>query len=461
MDEWYTADFDSEDTAAAMRQDGLDEGFVGEDDPMCPTIYFTTAEERTYCRNFRSALVVKALGRTVSYTAVSLRLNTIWAKAGGIQVTSMKNNYFLVHFTSGLDYDRAVTNGPWMIGQNYLSVHMWDSDFDPYNHEVSSTLIWARLLEIPIQYFHEDVVMRIGRRIGRPIRIDEATRTAARSDYARVCVQVDLTKPLLSKFSIKGKRYFIQYEGLEKICLNCGTYAERGACYCSRTQAPMEAEDVETETTPPPSQPENLYGEWMIAKRKPRPSKKEVGTSSNRGGPIVDKVQKRAGGSRFAALDEEPDSHRATSEAETDTREPNKSKQQRNQSRNKHTKVQEQGTPASKESGPTNGTWEPNPKPTQAAGNGSHSRLSEHVETDQAMHEAHARMEDVVSDKPPMQRGGEALEPQVPSSITTVCNGRPPDIGSESHPMNSGPPDESMKEQSSGTHSDGIHLSNA
>ncbi|CAL1353923.1 unnamed protein product [Linum trigynum] len=206
---------------------------------------------------------------------------------------------------------------------------------------------------------------------------------------------------------------------------------------------------------------QNLYGEWMIAKRKPRPSKKEVGKNSNWGGSIVDKVQKRAGGSRFAALDEESDSHRATSEPETDTSEPNKSKQQRNQSRNKHTKVQEQGTRASKESGPTSETWEPNPKPTQVVGNGSHSRLSKHVETDQAMQETHTRMEDVVLEKPPMQRGGESLEPQVPSSITTILNGRPPDTSSDIHPMSSGPPDESMKTQSSGKHSDGIHPSNA
>ncbi|CAL1354351.1 unnamed protein product [Linum trigynum] len=151
MDEWYTADSDSEDAATAMREDGLEEGFDGEMDSTCPPIYFTAAEERSVCRKLRSALIVKALGRSVSYTAVSIRLNAIWAKAGGIQVTSMKNGYFLVRFTSGLDYDRAVMNGPWMIGPNYLSVHLWDKDFDPYNHEVSSMLVWARLLDIPIQ----------------------------------------------------------------------------------------------------------------------------------------------------------------------------------------------------------------------------------------------------------------------------------------------------------------------
>ncbi|CAL1383338.1 unnamed protein product [Linum trigynum] len=277
-------------------------GFDEVEDPKCPPIYFSPAEERLYCRNLRSALVVKALGRAVSYTAVSLRLNAIWEKAG-IQVTSMKNGYFLVRFTNGMDYDREVMNGPWMIGPNYLTVHMWDKDFDPYNHEVASTVAWARLLEIPIQYFHQDAVMKIGRRIGIPIRIDEATRTVARSDYARVCVQVDLTKPLLSKFSINGKKYFVQYEGLEKICLNCGTYSERGACTCTKLHEPMEAEEVNKTMEPQEKQTEKTYGEWMIAKRKPRAGKKDQGGGMRHDKAASSPSETRIpGGSRFEAL---------------------------------------------------------------------------------------------------------------------------------------------------------------
>ncbi|CAI0626161.1 unnamed protein product, partial [Linum tenue] len=126
-----------------------------------------------FCREWRSALVVKVLGRSVSYTLILKRLTGLWANAGSIQVTSSKNGYLLVRFMSGIDHDRAVTGGPWMVA-----------------------------------------VMKIGNRIGKPIRVDHATSTGDRSDYARVCVQVDITKPLLSQFTIHGITYFIQYEGL-------------------------------------------------------------------------------------------------------------------------------------------------------------------------------------------------------------------------------------------------------
>ncbi|CAL1397396.1 unnamed protein product [Linum trigynum] len=311
MDEWYVAESDSEDIAAAIREDGQEAPFEADEDPKCPPIQFSKAEERMFCRELRSALVVKALGRSVSYTAMSIRLNAIWAKAGGIQVTSMKKGYFLIRFTSGLDYERAITGGPWMIGPSYLTVHMWDKYFDPYEHEISSTVVWARLLDLPIHYFHHEAVMKIGRRMGKPIRIDAATRTKARSDYARVCVQVDLTKPLLSQFTINGKKYFIQYEGLEKICLSCGTYSEHGACPCTKTHIPMEADSnvAANQTLEKELQRDSTYGEWMIAKRRPRPSNKEQATQSPKGGVQMQKgnlsKQSPATGSRFDVLQEE------------------------------------------------------------------------------------------------------------------------------------------------------------
>jgi len=37
-----------------------------------------------------------------------------------------------------------------------------------------------------------------------------------------MCVEVDLTKPLLSKFRLNGRVWDIQYEGLKMICFKCG-----------------------------------------------------------------------------------------------------------------------------------------------------------------------------------------------------------------------------------------------
>ncbi|CAL1410028.1 unnamed protein product [Linum trigynum] len=320
-DVWCVADSDSEDIAETIKREGRDDGFMGEEDPKFPSIHFTTAEENLFRHQYRSALVVKALERMVSYTLMDRRLQSIWAKTGGVQVTSAKNGYFLVRFTSGVDYERAITGGPWLLGDNYLTVHQWTPDFDPCEHKISSTLVWARLLQIPIHYFHPVAVMKIGNRIGKPIRVDQATSTGARSDYARVCVQVDLTKPLLSQFNINGKKYFIQYEGLEKICLQCGTYFNRTRCYCTTPMVtedqPIEREEVSQRESQLVEEKDAIYGEWMIAKKKPRARLNHTSKGPARGR----ESQKKGGapsGSRYTFLDEEeatvshPDQHQAS-----------------------------------------------------------------------------------------------------------------------------------------------------
>lgn len=45
-----------------------------------------------------------------------------------------------------------------------------------------------------------------------------------RGKYARICVEVDLDKPLLPMFEIKNHIYKVEYEGLHLLCLACGKY---------------------------------------------------------------------------------------------------------------------------------------------------------------------------------------------------------------------------------------------
>ncbi|CAI0380830.1 unnamed protein product [Linum tenue] len=75
--------------------------------------------------------------------------------------------------------------------------------------------------------------MRIGALIRKPIRVDRETEEGARGNYARVCVEVDLSKPLLAKYKVEGIKYHIQYEGLDGICTECGRYGRStDQCNC-------------------------------------------------------------------------------------------------------------------------------------------------------------------------------------------------------------------------------------
>ncbi|KAJ4823443.1 hypothetical protein Tsubulata_023132 [Turnera subulata] len=75
-----------------------------------------------------------------------------------------------------------------------------------------------------MEYYDKSLLYRIAQRIGRFIKIDKVTTRSTRGKYARVSVEVDLTKPLLSKFRMHRKVWKIVYEGLTNVCFMCGRY---------------------------------------------------------------------------------------------------------------------------------------------------------------------------------------------------------------------------------------------
>ncbi|CAN0903024.1 hypothetical protein LINGRAHAP2_LOCUS22333 [Linum grandiflorum] len=112
---WYVADSDSEDIAEIIREE--DECHDDEEeDPLCPLIEFTAAEKAAFRREWRSALIVKGLGRKVSYLPLARRLNYLWEKHGALQITDMQNGCFFVRFREKEDYETAMTGGLWLLG---------------------------------------------------------------------------------------------------------------------------------------------------------------------------------------------------------------------------------------------------------------------------------------------------------------------------------------------------------
>ncbi|CAI0547875.1 unnamed protein product [Linum tenue] len=185
----------------------------------------------------------------------------------------MKNGCFLVRFRNKLDYEGAAEGGPWLLGDTYLTVHRWYKGFNPWKATVQSTAVWVQLPDLPIEFFNAEAVTMIAELIGKPIRVDRATELGARGNYARVSVEVDLTKPLLAKYKVEGVEYLIQYEGLENICGECGLFGQTMTrCSCSN----MGEETGKSGEEMPPTQSEpaasqavgRVYGEWMSVKRK-------------------------------------------------------------------------------------------------------------------------------------------------------------------------------------------------
>ncbi|CAN1819477.1 hypothetical protein LINPERHAP1_LOCUS28742, partial [Linum perenne] len=169
----------------------------------CPRILFPEEEVKRFYKPCSKTLVVKTLEKSFSFTTMKRRLEYFWERAGLIQVSYMTNNIFLVRFANEDDYMLAAFGGSWKIYDYYFIVSQWSPSFNE-DELIQSILKWVRLPKLPIQYFNSVAVMRIGNYIGKMVWLDLATSNGSRCRYVRVCVEVDLTKPLLGKYMIEN-----------------------------------------------------------------------------------------------------------------------------------------------------------------------------------------------------------------------------------------------------------------
>lgn len=142
-----------------------------------------------------------------------------------------------------------------------------------------------------MEYFDKEFLKKIGSRIGKVLRVDKSTAYAERGQFTRLSVEIDLSKPLLSKFWLKGKIWRIQYEGIKMICYNCGKLGHsEDQCALNKVMEPMVVDQTNTilnnihlQDKPKIHKPElkSAFGSWMQVKkpgrkRAPRPNKTQV-----------------------------------------------------------------------------------------------------------------------------------------------------------------------------------------
>lgn len=121
--------------------------------------------------------------------------------------------------------------------------------------------------------------MRIARVVGQVVKVEKPTMTSTRRRYARVYVEIDLSKALLPRVNVDGVPRCVEYEGLHQICFDCGQYGHHAnGCKGSSStgenvgSAMQNDRDEQNESGPEQQGP---YGPWMMPtyrNRKQRPN---------------------------------------------------------------------------------------------------------------------------------------------------------------------------------------------
>lgn len=151
----------------------------------------------------------------------------MWNLKQGCEITSIDKGYMIARFYSKADYMKVLNGGSWMILGHYLLLTKWRPNFKVMESEANSTLIWIRLSELPLEMFDDKSLLRIGEVVRRAIKVDRYTEVVGKDNFARICVGINLSKPLPPNVLVWGVKRPVEYEGLLKICYKCGCYGHK------------------------------------------------------------------------------------------------------------------------------------------------------------------------------------------------------------------------------------------
>ena len=119
----------------------------------------------------------------------------------------------MLKFSEFQDYEKVRKGVPWLIHGYYMAIYLWSPTFKPSEASITHTWVWARLPELPIEYYDKEVLFDIGAALGRTIKIDPITERQEKGRFARICVEVDLRRPLVTQVDLDGFPQKIEYEG--------------------------------------------------------------------------------------------------------------------------------------------------------------------------------------------------------------------------------------------------------
>ncbi|PPS09996.1 hypothetical protein GOBAR_AA10655 [Gossypium barbadense] len=265
-----------------------------------PEIDFSNRVNQLLIKDMKLAIVIKLLGKNIGYATLQNKIHSLWKLILPFPLMDIENGYYLTTFQNVEDFERVLSQGPWIVYREYLTVYLWSIEFNLSQPYLNMVMAWIRLPGLP---GHMVAISTLIMEFGEDSQEWRST--------------LILERPFRRKFLINGVPQRIEYEGLPTVCFSCGHYGHtQDLCPKSvTTQKPSKENflDKEPVSENRPELSENNstnssgdYDPWMLVKKHNQPWSKEH-QNKNEAGNVACPIEAKNGPSPTGQLQQRLD----------------------------------------------------------------------------------------------------------------------------------------------------------
>ncbi|XP_042487533.1 uncharacterized protein LOC122067766 [Macadamia integrifolia] len=188
-------------------------------------------EERL--QGFRFALIGRANFKFISMDDIRKEARETWNLKGGVKMAPMGKGYILFKFEKEGDMAALWRRSLTRVTGHVLRFQRWKPDFDVHAKNINTKLVWIRFPDLPLEYWHEKILLTMAKAAGRPVALDRCTRAASMGSFARVQVEIEMGASRPEEIQVERRQpgtgeifWFKQIISYEDGMLRCG--------YCKR-----------------------------------------------------------------------------------------------------------------------------------------------------------------------------------------------------------------------------------
>jgi len=232
-------------------------------------------------------LLGKPWGDPIPLSIIMSKTRKDWGFVKGqLDYLELGNGWILFRFSNLQDITLVWNGRPWHVSGLNLVLRKWEPYFDPYSATIQRIDQWVKITHLPLELWEEEALRQLLKDVGVFIKVDDITLNRSKGKFARVCLNIDISKPLRGSLflpvpnKVQPLEVPISYEGLHEVCAWCGSNAHALDACPETPKGPLEVivekfgatklqhvDDSESQKIPPPTP---LAEKWVTVSPKKR-----------------------------------------------------------------------------------------------------------------------------------------------------------------------------------------------